>query len=202
MPEPSFNTLNLRDWLARLRAGDAAARDELLRACRTRLELLVQRMMRRNPAVRRWAEDGDVFQGAAVRLLRALETAPVADTAAFFNLAAAVIRRELVDLARHFYGPRGVGANHDSVRPGDGRAVPDPPAPDDADDLDRWAAFHAAVEGLPAEEREAFGLTFYHGWAQAQIAELFGVDERTVRRRVRRAVEALGTALGDRLPAD
>ena len=26
-------------------------------------------------------------------------------------------------------------------------------------------------------------LTFYHGWTQAEIAELFQVDERTIRRR-------------------
>src|SRR5262249_31686133 len=30
--------------------------------------------------------------------------------------------------------------------------------------LERWAAFHEAVETLPAEQREVVGLTFYHGW--------------------------------------
>ena len=55
---------------------------------------------------------------------------------------------------------------------------------------------------MPAEEREAFSLTFYHGWTQAQIADLFGVDERTARRRMRRAVDLLSAALGDRLPGD
>ena len=36
-------------------------------------------------------------------------------TRAFFGLAAEQMRRELLDLARHYYGPEGEGANHDSV---------------------------------------------------------------------------------------
>lgn len=50
------------------------------------------------------------------------------------------------------------------------------------------------------ECREAFGLAFYHGWEQKQVAELFGVDGRTVRRRYRAAVEKLTEALGGELP--
>jgi RNA polymerase sigma factor (sigma-70 family) len=53
------------------------------------------------------------------------------------------------------------------------------------------------VDRLPAEEREVVGLVFYHGWTQAQIAELFAVDERTVRRRWRRACGTLRDLLGD-----
>lgn len=204
MPELSFHTLNLQNWLGRLRAGDAAARDELLRACQTRLEVLVRKMLKRHAPVGRWVEEWDVFQNAALRLLRALEGTDVADTQAFFNLAAAVIRRELIDLARHFHGPQGVGANHASRPPGDHDSpVPEPAASiSDPGELDRWAALHEAVERLPPEEREVFGLTFYHDWPQAKIAELFGVDERTVRRRWRRAVESLSAALGGQLPEE
>jgi RNA polymerase sigma-70 factor (ECF subfamily) len=160
-------------------------------------------MLRRNPPVQRWADTGDVFQNAALRILRALEDTQVADTREFFNLAAAIIRRELIDLARHFYGPQGIGANHASNAPRDANSVLDVGTrADDPADLDRWAALHEAAESLPAEEREVFGLTFYHDWTQQQIAELFGVDERTVRRRLRRAVEALSEALGGQLPGD
>jgi RNA polymerase sigma-70 factor (ECF subfamily) len=66
--------------------------------------------------------------------------------------------------------------------------------------LERWTAFHEAVERLPAEEREVVGLVFYHGWAKVQIAELFGVDERTVRRWWRSACVRLNEALGGELP--
>jgi DNA-directed RNA polymerase specialized sigma24 family protein len=49
------------------------------------------------------------------------------------------------------------------------------------------------------EEREVVCLTFYHGWTQMQIAELFQVDERTIRRRWRAAVLKLTEALGGRV---
>jgi RNA polymerase sigma-70 factor (ECF subfamily) len=129
-----------------------------------------------------------------MRLLRALEATAVADTREFFNLAAAVIRRELIDLARHFHGPRGLGANHASSP-----AFPAVEPVDRAEDpaaLDRWTALHEAAGRLPAEEREAFGLIFYHAWTQERVAELFGVDVRTVRRRWCRAVELLHVAVG------
>jgi RNA polymerase sigma factor (sigma-70 family) len=48
--------------------------------------------------------------------------------------------------------------------------------------LERWCAFHEGVATLPAEEREVVGLVFYHGWKQAEVAELFGVTVRTVQR--------------------
>lgn len=187
--------------LAAARAGDPAARNALFARTQARLEGLARRMLRRHPAVGRWADAADLVQNASVRLLRALETAPAADTRGFFNLAAAVMRRELLDLARHFHGPLGVGANHGSVAGADA-PVPDTAAPDPgAAELDRWTALHAAVETLPVAEREVFGLTVYHGWSQAQIAELFQVDERTVRRRWKAACAALGGRLGGDPPA-
>ncbi|QDU18267.1 RNA polymerase sigma factor [Urbifossiella limnaea] len=197
MPD-EFNTLALEGLLVRLRAGDPAARDEIIRACQKRLEALARKMLRKYPAVRRWAETGDVFVAAALKLLKALEKVPVADTRAFFGLAARIIRNELIDLARHFLGPRGIGANHASDP---GQDTPEPAAPaDDPAELERMAAFHEAVEDLPAEEREVVGLMYYHGWTQAQIAELLDRDERTVRRRYCRAVELLAERLGDNYP--
>jgi RNA polymerase sigma-70 factor (ECF subfamily) len=130
-------------------------------------------MLRRFQKVRRWAEADDAFQGAAVRLVRALGAVPVADTREFLNLAAAQVRRELLDLTRHFYGPDGVGANHASSPDGSaGPVAPDgvDPAPGPAD-LERWAALHEAAGRLPADEREVFGLVFYHGWTRQQVAE-------------------------------
>src|SRR5262245_54659707 len=109
MSQPTFHTAQLQNCLERLRAGDASARDELVRAAHSRLEHLARRMLRKFANVRRWADTGDVFQGAVLRLLRSLEAVPVADTREFLNLAAAHVRRELLDLARHFGGPHGWG---------------------------------------------------------------------------------------------
>ncbi len=52
------------------------------------------------------------------------------------------------------------------------------------------------MDQLPVEEREVVGLVFYHGWTQAKIAELFDVDERTIRRRWSSACERLRELVG------
>ena len=62
-------------------------------------------------------------------------------------------------------------------------------------------AFHEAVEKLPTKEREVIGLTYYNGWTQAQIAELFQVDERTIRRYYQYACDELREQLGGDLPS-
>jgi RNA polymerase sigma factor (sigma-70 family) len=79
-----------------------------------------------------------------------------------------------------------------------GRAVAESATP--VEELELWQRFHAAVEELPSEEREVVGLAFYHGWTQAQIGELIGVDERTIRRRWHRACLRLAEQLDGRLP--
>lgn len=201
MSEP-FGTPEFHELLARIRAGDRAAQDALIRACQDRLERLARRMLRGFPNVRRWADTGDVLQNASMRLLRSVEQLDVADTRGLFNLAATTIRRELIDLARHFGGPEGVGANHASLTPRSGAPqVPDRPDPaTDPVKLERWTALHEAVEKLPPEEREVFGLIFYHGWTQAQVGTLLGMDPRTVRRRWKAACAALHAGLDGMLP--
>jgi len=196
-----FDTAVLNALLARAQAGDPAARDDLIRRSSRRLELLTRKMLRGYPAVRRWEETGDVFQNAAVRLVRALSAVTPTSTREFFGLAAEQIRRELVDLARLYRGPQGPGRLlvHSPAPSQSGQPGFDPPAPA-VDDLDRWTQFHEAVHGLPPDEREIFMLNFYHGWRQTEIAELFGVDERTIRRRWQAAAVRLGERLGGRLP--
>ena len=101
-----------------------------------------------------------------------------------------------LDLARHYQGAHGLGRNYQSgTRPDE----PTDHSPD-AVELERWAAFHAAVDGLPTEAREVFVLTFYHGSTQAQIAELFGVSAKTVYRRWQNAAILLNRALGGDIP--
>lgn len=200
MVHPAAQTTQLVRWLDRMRAGDAAARDELIRGFQGRLELLARKMVGRDRRVARWVDADDVLQNALLRLLRALQTVRPDSTRGFFGLAAEQMRRELLDLARHYYGPEGAGAHHDSVapRPGDGRPGLDVPAPDPtAGDLERWSRFHEGVANLPTREREVVDLVFYHDWTQAQVAELFGVDVRTVRRWWEAALVRLHEALAD-----
>jgi RNA polymerase sigma factor (sigma-70 family) len=199
MSAPDLDTIGLTDLLTRARDGDTAARDNLLARAQTRLERLARKMLRDFPGVRRWEDTADVLQEALIRLVRALDAVNPETTRQFFGLAGEQVRRTLLDLARHYQGAHGHGRHYRSgVSPGPGEtpAVPDRADESDPDDLDRWTAFHEAVEQLPVEEREVFMLAFYQGWTQPQIAQLFEVDERTVRRRWRSATEKLQTVLG------
>src|SRR4051794_28185915 len=99
MADPAPQTTRLVEWVARMRAGDPAARDELVRGFHGRLELLARKMLHRYPKVGRWADADDLLQNALVRLLRALESVQPDSTRAFFGLAAEQMRRELLDMA-------------------------------------------------------------------------------------------------------
>jgi RNA polymerase sigma factor (sigma-70 family) len=196
MSDSDIDSVEMRELVVRSRGGDRAAEDQLVRAILGRFQNLARRMLNRFPDLRQWEQSGDVAQEALLRLLRALKTVTPQTTRDFFNLAAEQIRRQLLDLARRYRRTivqRLPQADNSSV-PGD-----DPPAPAAAD-LDRWENFHEAVARLPAEQREVMGLTFYHGWTQREIAALFGVDERTVRRRCRAACRTLDKELGGQLP--
>jgi RNA polymerase sigma-70 factor (ECF subfamily) len=198
-----LHSSQLRDWLSRIQAGDAAAWEELIRASNTRLERLARKMLRGFPGVARWEQAEDVLQNALLRLLRALRAVKPDSVRNFFCLAAEQIRRELLDLARHYQGPRGLGTHHASPPPagGAGSTPERPDSPDKVDeDLERWEEFHRAVERLPANEREVTGLVFYHGRTQEEVAELLGVSERTVRRQWQSACGNLHRALGGCLP--
>jgi RNA polymerase sigma factor (sigma-70 family) len=199
MSETSLHTMDLRRLLERGRQGDREAQDLLLRRAGERLERMARGMLRRFPAVHRQVETNDVLQNALLRLLHALRQVDPASTREFFGLAAMQIRRELLDLARHFKGRtplleqdlpdvgRPEGSHFDVVE-------------ETEPDLDFWCSFHEAVERLPAAEREVFSLSFYHGWTQQEIAELLQVTERQVRRRYRSALLALSEELGEKLP--
>jgi RNA polymerase sigma factor (sigma-70 family) len=161
-----------------------AAQDELFRAIGERLQHLAHKMLRDFPRVKRWADTCDVVQNASLRLLRALKEVEPATSREFFGLAAELVRRELLDLARHFYSSKGMGNHKSSPALGDSApAGLEPPAPAEDLELERWCGFHEEVAGLPTEEREVVGLIYYHGWTQPEVAELFQVTERTVRRR-------------------
>jgi RNA polymerase sigma-70 factor (ECF subfamily) len=201
MPDPELNTLMLHDYVDRMRAGDRRAADELVRAVTNRLERLAARMLGGYPAARRLADTGDVLQGALLRLVQSLSAVRPESTRSFFNLAAVQMRRELLDLARKARARRLGDAPPPSTADESTGAGWEAAVPSAGDgDLDRWAALHAAVDGLPAVEREVFGLTFYHGWTQAQIAELLQVSERQVRRHWVDACRQLTQAVGGNLP--
>lgn len=186
----------LTDWVERWQRGQRDALDELLRHVGRRLEQLARHLLRAHPAVQRWAETADVLQGALLRLTRALEDVRPTSVSAFFALASQQIRRELIDLARHYYGPHGLGAHHRS----------DPRTPEradrshDPDALAEWSAVHEQIDRLADEERAVVELLFYQGLTQVDAAEILQVTVRTVQRRWNAALLQLHHALHDPPP--
>jgi RNA polymerase sigma-70 factor (ECF subfamily) len=175
----------VQSLLPRAVAGERAALDALLRHCGERLTLLTRRMLGDFPRVRRWAETDDVLQNALVRLVSALRHTQPATARDFLALASVQIRRELIDLVRHYYGPEGIGANHASHPPDGSRdGSPDPAdVRNEPASLAQWTELHELIERLADEDREIIGLLFYQGLSQAEASEVLNVSLRTIQRR-------------------
>jgi RNA polymerase sigma-70 factor (ECF subfamily) len=199
MAGQSDSLVRLQGWIVRLQGGDAAARDALIGAAGERLRHLARRMLQSYPRVRRWEDTDDVLQNAMLRLYRTLKDVAPQTVSDFLRLGALNIRRELLDLTKHYYGPQGHGAHHASVDP---NAPPDPAGQPSLDPgrLTIWSEFHRLVEGLPDEEQAVFDLLWYQGLSQAEAAEVLGVTERTVKRRWQSARVKLHDALQGEAP--
>jgi RNA polymerase sigma factor (sigma-70 family) len=203
MADANSITVQIQVCLDRLRGGDMAAGDELLHCACERLRGLARKMLKGYPNVRRWEQTDDVLQNAALRLHRTLRQMPIETPRDFFRLAALNIRRELLDLAKHHYGPLGQAAHHATQpdRPSAGGEAAAPADPSgDPRRLAAWGEFHRQIDALPDEEREVFDLLWYQGLSQAEAAELLNVSDRTVKRRWQAARLKLHEALGGDVP--
>lgn len=162
---------------------------QLLEGASRQLHEIVHRMLRGFPQVRRWEETDDVVQAAALRLHRALAAVAPRDERHFLGLLVVQVRRELLDLARKYAGPTSFAAHHESnvielpvgrlERVAHAAAVPE----ESPETLHSWTRFHEIAAELPDEERELFGLVWYAGATQLEIATTLGISPRTVRRR-------------------
>jgi RNA polymerase sigma factor (sigma-70 family) len=177
-------------WVARLHAGEHGARDRLLECAFERLDHLARQMLFDFPRVARWEEASDVRQAALIRLSRALDDSPPATLRDFLRLAACQIRRELIDLARHYQGPLGLDRHQcgeiQRTFNSSGRVPPGAEPSDSTHEPSRlaaWTELHERIASLSECDRETFDLLWYQGLTQAQAAALIGVDQRTVQRR-------------------
>jgi len=204
-PLPPEIADELAECLSRLAGGDECARDRILEVCNDRLRELSSRLLGRFAQVRRWNDTGDVAQNAAIRLYRALgETVPDSPRG-LMGLMATQIQRELIDLARKHAGPMSYAQNHDTNFARDGSnggvfLVEEAAGQSESDEeipLERWEAFHAAVEGLPEEHREVFRCAYYLGLDQKATAKTLGLSRRTVQRKWQEAQDMVAKSLGE-----
>jgi RNA polymerase sigma factor (sigma-70 family) len=208
--EPSSNpgdhTILIEQYIAKLAAGDDTAREKLIQTACDRMMHITSKILRDFPDVHRWEQTLDVFQNASLRLYKALADVQPNDARHFYRLAALQIRRELIDLARHYRGPEGMGAHHQSMPKQSDNNSAAPQIADrgertlDPQKLAEWMDFHEAINKLPEQEREVFDLVWYHGMSQQEAATVLKVDERTVRRRWREARLQLHDLLKGEMP--
>ena len=194
--------LELQEVLDAAIQGDSDAFGGLVTRFESRFRSLVKKMLFCYPGVHRWEDTDDVYQAAVIRLHQSLSGARPESVRAFVGLAATQVRRTLIDLARHYSGAHGLGANYQSA--GAGRAADDPGAVVDKeaakkqpDSLDDWTAFHEATQRLPDESREVFDLVWYAGLQQTEAAELLNVSRRTIIRRLNLARKLLTEMLAE-----
>src|SRR5437868_1906753 len=107
MSDEGLHTTSMHRLIERIHDGDRQAEDELIGRVAGRLERLTRKMLHSFPGVTQWEQTDDVLQNALMRLLRTLEKLKPENTRAFFGLATEHLRRELLDLNRHYKGAYG-----------------------------------------------------------------------------------------------
>lgn len=199
--ELSLDERKISDICDRINQGDANAFDDVVGLFGDRFRSQVRRMLRSYPRLRRWEETDDVYQSLLIKLHRALTSVSISSASEVFALAATQIRRTLIDLARHYFGKQGIGANHFSdddlrhhaAKGGEGLGEPGSvverktSGAGEPSTLVQWSEFHQAVDNLPPDFRDVFQLVWYAEMTQAQIAKMLKISERTVLRRLNQA---------------
>jgi RNA polymerase sigma-70 factor (ECF subfamily) len=201
MDSSGDTSLAIQHCLDRLDDNQPTVRDELIGRSQHRLRVLVRFLLGGFSRLRRWEDSDDVLQAALLKLHASLIEVRPPTVRDFFGLAAAQVRRVLIDLARHHFGPQGAAGKYESPPGGELASswLVQAENPRDWLSLDDWTEFHDRVASLPDELRETFELLFYHGLTQLAAAELLHVSEKTVRRRWYKARALLANS---QLPGD
>ena len=137
-------------------------------------------------------QSDELLDAVVERLLKTLQEVRPETVRKFFALANQHMRWELNDLARRLdQQPAGV-----ELREG---LVPAPPSSSSGLSPDACRML-AAIEGLPEDEREAFGLVRIQGMTQAEAAQVLNISTKTVQRRLNHALVLLAETLSDLRP--
>ena len=171
---------------------------DLLGMAAQRLHVLCASMLRRSyPRLLRppTSIGADELLSAVVeRLIKALRAVRPGNVRQFFALANKHMRWELNDLARRL-------DQHPAPLPIVDSAVAAPAS--SASQLSpNSSRILQAIEQLPDEEREAFGLVRIQGLSHPEAAEVLQVSTKTVQRRLHRSLLLLSEALQDLRPRE
>ena len=135
----------------------------------------------------------EMLDAVVERLLKAMRTVRPHTVRQFFALVNQHMRWELNDVARRLdEQPSAVEVCQD--------LVPAPPASSDSELTPDGQRILKAIDELPEDEREVFGLVHIQGLMQGEAAEVLGVAVRTVQRRLNSSLLLLAKVLDDLRP--
>jgi RNA polymerase sigma-70 factor (ECF subfamily) len=184
------------DALAGVTPAEPVIRELLDRAVR-RLQLVCSNLLYRSyprlaqPPLN--LQPDELLSGVVERLLKAMREVRPQTVRQFFALANQHIRWELNDLARRL-------DLQPSSEPLSEGAVPAPASTASALSPEGRRMLEA-IDRLPEDEREVFGLVRIHGLTHAETADVLGVSPSTVKRRLSRGLVLLAEQLDDLRPA-
>jgi RNA polymerase sigma factor (sigma-70 family) len=136
----------------------------------------------------------ELLGAVAERLLKAMRDVRPQSVRQFFALANQHMRWELNDLARR------LDEQPAAVELSEG-LVPAPPTSDSGLTPNSRRMLDA-IDKLPEDEREVFGLLRIQGMTQTEAARVLGVSAVTVKRRLNRGLRLLTEKLADLRPSD
>jgi RNA polymerase sigma-70 factor (ECF subfamily) len=136
----------------------------------------------------------EVLGSVVERLLKAMREIRPGTVREFFALANQHMRWELNDLARRLDDQPGCVEFREGLA-----AAAESSGSGLSPDARRILE---AIEGLPEDEREVFGLVRIQELTQAEAAQILGVSSKTVQRRLNRGLLLLAQRLGDLGPAE
>ena len=186
--EPAITLL-----LQRAASGDRQALDSIYQSLYPELKRVARARLRHQG---RGNEMGTTMlvHESFVRLVNARDLR-LQDRHHFFAYAAKTMRNIIIDSAReHLAERRGAGAEHLTLSDADAQAVADTSA---SEELIRVGDALQALQSIDPELAELVDMRYFGGYSEAEIAELQGVTERTVRRRWDKARAWLYVALGN-----
>jgi RNA polymerase sigma-70 factor (ECF subfamily) len=134
----------------------------------------------------------EMLDAVVERLLQAMRSFRPQTVRQFFALVNQHMRWELNDVARRLdEQPSALELRED--------VVPAPPSSGSVLTPDGRRMLKA-IDDLPEDEREVFGLVHVQGMTQGEAAEVLGVSVRTVQRRLNRSLLSLAEQLNDLRP--
>ncbi len=184
--------------LARHKAGEPAAANEIIVHCQERFQQLAHGILGRFANIPPEVETGDVVNELVVRLINTLRQKTFESPAQFLRYASLTIRSKLIDLAKKCRPITAGGPGSDTSTPHLLAAISD--STNEPAKLAQWDEIHTLIDQLPDDERILFDLIYYQDLTQAEVSELLGVPLTTLRTRWLHARANFMRLLGNNTP--